>query len=303
MQAWISQLDQRKALFPELFKSAEQTLRLIDDKENTGYACDKLGDRLWFYRFRQSEMDAEEQQAIALFTQVAGLTKSIIRQMTNRGHAPAISSDKEVLWTACEGLARFQLAEGRGWSPGLFLDQRGNRNWVRANAAGKKLLNLFCYTGGFSINAALGGAAEVVSVDTSKQTLQWCKENFRLNDLRLEDYEFWPSDSRTFLQACERKQRKFDLIICDPPSFARNKHQVFKIDKDAPELVSSCLNCLHKHGKLLFSCNYEKWSSHELLELATAWAQPFQPASIQLLPPALDYSATAPMKSVLVSLK
>ncbi len=302
IQSWISQLDRRKTLFPELFASAEQALRLVDDKENTGYACDKLGDRLWFYRFRESEMDAEEQQAIKLFTEATRLTKSVIRQMTNRGEAPAISSDEEVVWTACEGAAKFQLAQGRGWSPGLFLDQRGNRQWVRENATGKKLLNLFCYTGGFSINAALGGATEVVSVDTSTQTLQWCKENFRLNDLQIADYEFWPADARAFLQACKRKQRKFDLIICDPPSFARNKHQVFKIDKDGAELVISCLDCLDHHGKLLFSCNYEKWSRQDLLEQATAWASTYHPASVQLLPRSLDYAETAPMKSVLISL-
>ncbi len=289
-------------MLPELFASAEQTLRLVDDKENTGYACDKLGDRLWFYRFRESEMNAEEQQAIRLFTEATGLTKSVIRQMTNRGEAPAISSDQEVLWTACEGAAKFQLAQGRGWSPGLFLDQRGNRQWVRENATGKKLLNLFCYTGGFSINAALGGAIEVVSVDTSKQTLQWCKENFSLNDLQIADYEFWPADARAFLQACERKQRKFDLIICDPPSFARNKHHVFKIDKDAAELVSSCLDRLSHPGKLLFSCNYEKWSRQDLLEQATAWADRYHSASVQLLPRSPDYAETAPMKSVLISL-
>lgn len=302
IQSWINQFERRKTLFPELVASAEQTLRLVDDKENTGYACDKLGDRLWFYRFSESEMDAGEQQAIKLFTEATGLTKCVVRQMTNRGEAPAISSDKEVLWTASEGATRFWLAEGRGWSPGLFLDQRGNRNWVRENAARKKLLNLFCYTGGFSVNAALGGADEVVSVDTSKQTLNWCKENFKLNELSPDDYEYWPSDARAFLQGCERKQRKFDLIICDPPSFARNKQQVFKIDKDGPDLVSSCLDRLNPQGRLLFSCNYEKWSRQDLLALATAWARDHHPAKVQLLPPAPDYAETAPMKSVLISL-
>lgn len=299
--AWIKQLNERKTLFPDLIASPEQTLRLIDDKENTGYACDKLGDRLWFYRFRTSEMDAAEQQAIELFTQATGLVKSTVRQMNNRGQSPEIESAEEILWTASEGPARFQLAQGRGWSPGLFLDQRDNRSWVRANSTGKRVLNLFCYTGGFSVNAALGGAAEVVSVDTSKQTLQWCRDNFLLNDLKADDFEFWPSDARTFLQGCERRDRKFDLVICDPPSFARSKQHVFKIDKDAPGLVQACLGRLDPGGKLLFSCNYEKWSRQDLRELAAQWAPPHKGASIQLLQRTLDYAETAPMKSVLIS--
>lgn len=298
---WIEQLKRRQSLFPDLIAAPEQTLRLIDDKDRTGYACDKLGDRLWFYRFRDTEMDAQEQQAIELFASQVGLVKTTVRQMSNRGQSPEIKIDEEILWIASEGPARYQLAAGRGWSPGLFLDQRDNRKWVHDNSSGKQVLNLFCYTGGFSINAALGGAAEVVSVDTSKQTLEWCKENFLLNDLPTDTCEFRASDARNFLAGCARRQRKFDLIICDPPSFARSKQSVFKIDKDAPELVQACLSQLNPDGRLLFACNYEQWSGQDLLELATAWAQPFRPGSIQLLPRTLDYAEDAPMKSVLIS--
>ena len=301
--SWLNQLEYRKALFPELLNSKEQTLRLLDDKENSGYACDKLGDQLWFYRFRDGEIKDDETSAIEFLFQQTKTSHYFIRQMANRGQTPELEGQKEQKnWTAKEGEVQYQLAHGRGWSPGLFLDQRENRFWVKEQAMNKNFLNLFCYTAGFSVNAALGGAREVVSVDTSKTTLEWAKENFSLNALAPDKYEFWSSDARFFLQGCLRKERKFDLIVCDPPSFARSKKGIFRIENEAADLVQKSLQCLNSKGSLLFSCNYEKWSRSEFLALSKKWAKGFSVKEVLLRPPAWDYSLNLPMKSVLIRL-
>jgi 23S rRNA (cytosine1962-C5)-methyltransferase len=124
-------------------------------------------------------------------------------------------------------------------------------------------LNLFCYTAGFSVEAALGGAQEVVSVDVSNNTLEWSKENFNLNKLDSAQYEFFNSDCLLFLKGTVKRNRKFDLIICDPPSFGRAGKSVFRLEKELDSLLRLCGQCLNRGGVLLFSCNYEKWTQSE----------------------------------------
>ena len=99
----------------------------------------------------------------------------------NRGRTPneeptidgAGSEPTPASWIACEGRLQFEFRREQGLSPGLFLDQRRNRKWVLENAHDCDVLNLFCYTGGFSVAAAIGGAAKVVSVDLSKTFMAW----------------------------------------------------------------------------------------------------------------------------------
>jgi 23S rRNA (cytosine1962-C5)-methyltransferase len=158
------------------------------------------------------------------------------------------------------------MHSGRGWSPGLFLDQRANRDWVQENSHDKDVLNLFCYTAGFSVAAALGGARSVTSVDTSKQTLEWAKENFALNEIDLNSHQFWALDAREFLQMAERQGRRYDLIICDPPSFARSKKSIFRIEKEFRPLVEQMGRLLKPEGKILFSTNYERWNYQALIK-------------------------------------
>ena len=131
-------------------------------------------------------------------------------------------------WVGSEHGLKFVFKSNQGWSPGLFLDQRANRNWVHQNSAGKTVLNLFCYTGGFSVAAAKGGAERVESVDTSAATLNWSKENFAANDIDVSQHGFFKSDAREFLKIAKKKERQFDTIICDPPSFARSKNYIQK---------------------------------------------------------------------------
>lgn len=113
-----------------------------------------------------------------------------------------------------------------GQKTGLFLDHRENRQHLGTLAAGRRVLNLFAYTGGFSVHAALGGATHVTSVDVAAGALETAKDNFRLNGLDPEAHEFVAADVFDFLDAAHRRGESWDLVICDPPSFARSKQQL-----------------------------------------------------------------------------
>jgi 23S rRNA (cytosine1962-C5)-methyltransferase len=115
----------------------------------------------------------------------------------------------------------------RGQKTGHFLDQRENRRMVRALAAGRpEALNLFSYTGGFSVAAALGGAKHVVSVDVDADAIALARENFRANGLDPADHAFAVEDVFEILARYKREGRRFDLVVCDPPAFAKSQRAV-----------------------------------------------------------------------------
>src|SRR5690606_34186735 len=136
---------------------------------------------------------------------------------------------------------------------GLFLDQRERRLWVQEHSQGKSVLNLFAYTGGFSVAAALGGAIKTTTVDVGSRYIDWARQNFEINHLNLANHEFWSVDTLDFLQGAIKREHKFDIAICDPPSFGRSKRGIFKIEKDYALLLESISKVLAKKGILIFS--------------------------------------------------
>ena len=143
---------------------------------------------------------------------------------------------------------------------GLFLDHRPARSMVFKEAKNKKVLNLFSYTGSFSAHAAKGGAASVDSVDLSNTYLNWAKENLKLNKLFDEETtRLIKSDVIVFLKKAIEEQKKWDLIICDPPTFSNSKSaDIFDVNKDWLNLCLLCLKVLAKNGRLYFSTNSQK---------------------------------------------
>lgn len=149
---------------------------------------------------------------------------------------------------------------------GLFLDHRITRERVRVEAEDKKVLNLFCYTGSFSVYAASGRAAEVVSVDLSKTYLEWAKRNMQLNGLIINslpgdggDYHFVHADVKQYLKTILPDY--FDLVILDPPTFSNSQRMddFLDIQRDHVELVNDCLHGMKRGGVLYFSTNYTKF--------------------------------------------
>ena len=152
---------------------------------------------------------------------------------------------------------------------GLFFDHRPLRAAVRDTCSKKRVLNLFCYTGSFSVYAAQGNASFVESVDLSNTYLAWAKDNMKVNGFTdKKKYEFTRADCMRFLQekAVAAKGGKlapeelYDLIILDPPTFSNSKNttDVLDINRDWPQLVKDCLNILSPGGKLYFSTNSER---------------------------------------------
>lgn len=143
---------------------------------------------------------------------------------------------------------------------GLFLDHRATREKVKADAKDKRVLNLFAYTGSFSVYAASGEAAEVVTVDLSKTYLDWAKRNMQLNSFTdLSKYKFIQADVLQYLDTIP--ENYFDIIILDPPTFSNSKRMkdILDIQRDHVKLINDCLRSLKKAGKIYFSTNYKKF--------------------------------------------
>jgi 23S rRNA (cytosine1962-C5)-methyltransferase len=113
-----------------------------------------------------------------------------------------------------------------GQKTGFFLDQRENRALVKRLGAGKDVLNCFCFSGGFSVNAALGGAKSVFSVDQDADAIALARDNFERNGLQATKYDFLAADAFELLDSFKKEGRSFDLIILDPPAFAKSQKAV-----------------------------------------------------------------------------
>ncbi len=156
-----------------------------------------------------------------------------------------------------EGGHRFWVNLSDYHDTGLFLDHRPLRATVQAEARGKRFLNLFCYTGAFTVYAARGGAAVTVSVDLSNTYLRWAERNFALNELSCDAHATIRADVTRWLPRAARRSTRFDLIVCDPPTFSNSKAMpgVFDVNADHAPLIDGCLRLLNEGGTLWFSTN------------------------------------------------
>jgi 23S rRNA (cytosine1962-C5)-methyltransferase len=126
-----------------------------------------------------------------------------------------------------------------GQKTGFFLDQRENRAQIRRVAAGRRVLNLFGYTGGFSVYAGLGGAEAVTTVDLAAPALQLAESHWRLNGLEPGRHQVVVADAFTFLAEAAAAQRTWDLVILDPPSFAPSAKAVPKAKAAYQKLIAA----------------------------------------------------------------
>ena len=156
-----------------------------------------------------------------------------------------------------EGGHRFIVNLEAYLDTGLFLDHRNTRAMVAAEAAGQRVLNLFCYTGSFTVYAARAGAAASLSIDLSATYLDWARRNFELNGVDAQRHRLERGDVLEWLGEAARAERRFDLIVLDPPSFSTSKsmRETLDIQRDHPELMSACTRLLPRGGVLYFSTN------------------------------------------------
>jgi 23S rRNA (cytosine1962-C5)-methyltransferase len=140
---------------------------------------------------------------------------------------------------------------------GLFLDHRPLRAHIRHIAQGKRFLNLFAYTGSFTVYAAAGGASRSVTVDLSNTYQLWSIKNFALNQLDLAAHTCVRADVFAYLEGAGRDNEQFDLIVMDPPSFSNSKKMdgILDIQRDHVQLIENAMRILHRDGELYFSNN------------------------------------------------
>jgi 23S rRNA (cytosine1962-C5)-methyltransferase len=178
-----------------------------------------------------------------------------------------------------ENGVRFECSFGEGYSTGLFLDQRDNRRrLLTRHVAGDfplfktdgqpAVLNMFAYTCGFSVCAAAGGA-RVTSVDLSRKYLDWGRRNFALNNLDSEAHDFLYGDAFDWMRRLAKKQRRFDAVLLDPPTFSQSKeHGVFRAERDYGELIGAALPLVAPEGVLFISSNTAGWDPEAFMDTA-----------------------------------
>ena len=147
---------------------------------------------------------------------------------------------------------------------GLFLDMRQNRKIVADIALGRKVLNCFAYTCSFGVYCRLAKAASVVNVDISRKSLERGKQNYELNRITPAYNEFTRNDAVDYINRAVKKNNSFDLIILDPPSFARHENKSFSVKKDLAGLVAAALKILNPAGVVFVSTNFSELTCVDL---------------------------------------
>jgi len=190
-------------------------------------------------------------------------------------HRYTLQSDTEWLagepvdeWTLTEGGLRYQVDLGRKQNNGLFLDMRYGRNWVRENTEGKRVLNLFAYTCGFSVAAIEGGAEHVVNLDMSRAALSRGRDNHRLNGhdtgkVSFLGHELFKSWGKV------KSLGPYDVVIIDPPSFQKGS---FLLTKDYQRVLRRLPELLTENGTVLACMNDPSLGSEFLINGVTAEA-------------------------------
>lgn len=181
------------------------------------------------------------------------------RKQGRLGQYQKVNEEKEY-FTVNESGLQFKVNLSDYLDTGLFLDHRVTRGMVREEAKGKRVLNLFAYTGSFSVYAASGGALEVTTVDLSNTYLNWAKENLELNGFTGEAYRYDAADVKQYLQ--DLKPNQYDLVVMDPPTFSNSKKMkddFLDIQRDHVELINNTLHAMSPEAVLYFSTNFTKF--------------------------------------------
>ena len=167
-----------------------------------------------------------------------------------------LSSGQAFVFPINEHNLKFNVNLQSGHKTGFYLDQRSNRLRVRELAKDKDVLDCFCYTGGFTVNALAGGAKSVLSIDSSADALAFAKENVALNDLAIEKTNFVEGDVFQLLRKFRDENRSFDMIILDPPKFAPTAAQAERAARGYKDINLLAFKLLRPGGILVtFSCS------------------------------------------------
>ncbi|MEM7181780.1 MAG: class I SAM-dependent methyltransferase [Spirochaetota bacterium] len=203
-------------------------------------------------------------------------------------------SDSQAFFEVEENELRFLVNLTDYLDTGLFLDHRITRKLVKENAEEKDVLNLFAYTGSFSVYAAAGSAKSVTTVDLSNTYLDWAEENMQRNSFIGPQFHFYKEDVLYFLK--KHAPRSFDLIVLDPPTFSHSKGMKYDFDvqRDHASVVSQCLRLLRPGGMLFFATNFRKFKP-DFTDVAAASCKEITKQTLTK-----DFTGRAPHRSFLL---
>lgn len=249
--------------------------RLYDrDVPEYRWSVDCYGDHIFLQEYPSLKMSDAERRAQRL--EVRSAIKELLgvshkdflhervreRQKAGSQHQRTLGPDSE--FKVKEGNLTFMVNLNNYIDTGLFLDHRESRRmvakWLREAGRGARLLNLFCYTGAFSVWGAKAGA-HTTNVDLSNTYLDWAQRNFEANHLDPRQHIFQRTDILRWLPREAELGRQYEVIVLDPPTYSRGAkmERDFDVQRDHVELIEHCLKLLVPGGKLLFSTNFRRF--------------------------------------------
>lgn len=273
-----------QAFFETLFRQAKEKRKSYYQNELTtafrlfnqegdgfgGLTVDLYGDYAvfsWYnsyvYQIRKVISEAFRQ----VFPEVLGTYEKIRFKGLDYESAHVYGQEVPEFFTVLENGVLYQVFMNDGLMTGIFLDQHEVRgSLVDGLAMGKSLLNMFSYTAAFSVAAAMGGASQTTSVDLAKRSRELSQAHFQANGISTGDHRFIVMDVFEYFKYAKRKGLTYDVIVLDPPSFARNKKQTFSVAKDYHKLISQSLEILNPGGIIIASTNAANVSRQKFTE-------------------------------------
>ena len=277
-------VDFTQSFFESLFKQAKEkrsayyqdecttAFRLFNQEGDGfgGFTIDLYGDYAvfsWYnsyvYQIRKVISEAFRQ----VFPEVLGAYEKIRFKGLDYESAHVYGQEAPDFFTVLENGVLYQVFMNDGLMTGIFLDQHEVRgSLVDGLAMGKSLLNMFSYTAAFSVAAAMGGASETTSVDLAKRSRELSEAHFQANGLSMDNHRFIVMDVFEYFKYAKRKGLTYDVIVLDPPSFARNKKQTFSVAKNYHKLISQSLEILNPGGIIIASTNAANVSRQKFTE-------------------------------------
>ena len=284
---WFVSIDKvtfNQAFFETLFRQAKEkrkayyqddltTAFRLFNQEGDGFGgltVDLYGDYVvfsWYnsyvYQIRKVISEAFSQ----VFPEVLGAYEKIRFKGLDYESAHVYGQEAPDFFTVLENGVLYQVFMNDGLMTGIFLDQHEVRgSLVDGLAMGKSLLNMFSYTAAFSVAAAMGGASQTTSVDLAKRSRELSQAHFQANGISTDDHRFIVMDVFEYFKYAKRKDLTYDVIVLDPPSFARNKKQTFSVAKDYHKLISQSLEILNPGGIIIASTNAANVSRQKFTE-------------------------------------
>ena len=273
-----------QAFFEALFRQAKEkrsayyqddltTAFRLFNQEGDGFGgltVDLYGDYAvfsWYnsyvYQIRKVISEAFRQ----VFPEVLGTYEKIRFKGLDYESAHVYGQEAPDFFTVLENGVLYQVFMNDGLMTGIFLDQHEVRgSLVDGLAMGKSLLNMFSYTAAFSVAAAMGGASQTTSVDLAKRSRELSQAHFQANGISTDEHRFRVMDVFEYFKYAKRKGLTYDVIVLDPPSFARNKKQTFSVAKDYHKLISQSLEILNPGGIIIASTNAANVSRQKFTE-------------------------------------